>query len=278
VGKIVTTYNIDFCRRKKVALPLIDTIIALDVNMVAIRFGRTIKINSLKNQNFIVQTNSATPSVVTNPFLDIQTIVDYNQVSRTLKLYWDTEANLNTNTEYLIRLVNFIDAVNESIPEEQISFTWKGDDATPSSFSSVKAPDPSEILVEDKSIRTDAYTSIQILAKNPEFYISDIIPKNGDFYIENDFNLGRAKITFNARPASNFLNNTFFKCQRKKIQRTPSRWENISTNVQLHSWKPEVYIDFPSLNDATPSYNIEDKEYFESGYKYRIIVSKNVGV
>jgi hypothetical protein len=261
-----------------VALPLIDTVVALDVNMVAIKFGRTIKISSLINENFIVQTNSSTPSSVSNPFLDIQTIADYNQISRTLKLYWDSEANLVSDTEYLIRLVNFLDAANETIPEEQISFTWKGDDATPSSFSSVKAPEPGEILVEDKSIRTDAYTSVQILAKNPEFYISEVIPTNGDFYIENDYNMGRAKIIFNARPASNFLDNTFFKCQRKKIQRAPSRWENIQTNIQLHSWKPEVYVDFPSLNDATPAYYTEDKEYFESGYKYRIIVSKDVGV
>jgi len=261
-----------------VALPLIDTVIALDVTMVAVRFGRTIKISSLKKENLIVQTNSSTPVVVSNPFVDIQTIVDYNQVSRTLKLYWDPDANLNANSEYLIRFVNFLDAVNESIPEEQISFTWQGNAATPSSFSSIKAPDPGEILVEDKSIRTDAYTTVQILAKNPEFYISDILPTNGDFYMENNFNLGRAKITFNARPASNYLNNTFFRCQRKKIQRTPSRWENIKTNVQLHSWKPEVYIDFPSLNDATPTYRTANKDYFESGYKYRIIVSKDVGV
>lgn len=260
------------------ALSLIDTVIALDGTMAAIRFGRTIKISSLKNQNFIVQTNSSTPSRVSNPFLPIQTIVDYNQISRTFKIYWDRDSNLVSGTQYLIRLVNFLDAANETIPEEQISFTWIGDAATPSSFSSVRAPDATEILVEDKSIRTDAFTSVQILAKNPEFYISDVYPSNGDFYIENNFNLGRAKITFSARPASNYLNNTFFKCQRKKIQRNPSRWENISTNVQLHSWKPEIYVDFPSLNNSTPSYNTIGKEYFESGYKYRIIVSKNVGV
>jgi hypothetical protein len=32
------------------------------------------------------------------------------------------------------------------------------------------------------------------------------------------------------------------------------------------------------LADATPAYYTEDKEYFESGYKYRIVVSKDVGV
>jgi hypothetical protein len=261
-----------------VSLPLIDAIVALDVNMVVIKFGRTIKISSLKNENFIVQTNSATPVAVSNPFMPIQTIVDYNQISRTLRLYWDADANLQTNTQYLIRLVNFLDAINETIDEEQISFEWKGNDATPSSFSSVRAPEVGEILVEDKSVRVDAFTSIQILAKNPEFFIADVYPTNGDFYLGNDFNYGRTVITFNARPASNYLDNKYFKCQRKKIQRNPSRWENIETLVQLHSWKPEVYIDFPSLNEATPSYYTEGKDYFEKGYKYRIVVSKDVGV
>ncbi len=259
------------------ALSLIDAVVAIDSTMVVIRFQSTIKISSLINENFILQTNTSTPSVISNPFQPIQTIVDYNQISRTLKLYWDEDLVLNNNTEYLIRLVNFLDAVNETIDEEQILFTWQSDSATPSTFSSVRAPEVGEVLVEDKSIRTDAYTSVQILAKNPDFYISDVIPSNGDFYLENDYNSGRVKITFNSRPASNFLNNTYFKSQRKKIQRTPTRWENIETRVQMHSWKPEVYIDFPSL-DATPAYYTEDTEYFESGYKYRIIVSKDVGI
>lgn len=259
------------------ALSLIDAVVAIDSTMVVIRFQSTIKISSLINENFILQTNTSTPNVISNPFQPIQTIVDYNQISRTLKLYWDEDLVLNNNTEYLIRLVNFLDAVNETIDEEQILFTWQSDSATPSTFSSVRAPEVGEVLVEDKSIRTDAYTSVQILAKNPDFYISDVVPSNGDFYLENDYNSGRIKITFNSRPASNFLNNTYFKSQRKKIQRTPTRWENIETRVQMHSWKPEVYIDFPSL-DATPAYYTEDTEYFESGYKYRIIVSKDVGI
>ena len=102
------------------SLPLIDSVVAIDVNMVVIKFGKTIKISSLKNENFIVQTNSATPSVVSNPFANIQTLVDYNQISRTLRLYWDDQVELASDQEYLIRLVNFLDAVNESIDEEQV--------------------------------------------------------------------------------------------------------------------------------------------------------------
>jgi hypothetical protein len=46
----------------------------------------------------------------------------------------------------------------------------------------------------------------------------------------------------------------------------------------MHSWKPEVYVDFPSLDDATPSYFTEGKNYFEKGYKYRIKISKDIGI
>jgi hypothetical protein len=95
--------------------------------------------------------------------------------------------------------------------------------------------------------------------------------------LSNDYNYGRVTVTFNEKPASNFLNNRYFLCQRKKIQKGPSRWENITTSVSTHSWRAEVYIDFPSL-DATPSYFTADKDYFEQGYKYRIKISKDIGI
>ena len=255
------------------ALNLLDHA-QVDINTVVIKFGRTIKISSLKNENFIVQTTSATPSTVANPFLPINTITDYNQISRTLTLYWD--AILSPNTEYVIRAINFLDAANELIAEEQIVF-YRTEDATPASFSSIRVPDIQEVYIEDHSVRSDAYTSVQIIAKNPNFYISSVDPAPGAFYLENEYNSGRVTISFNSKPASNFLSSTYFKAQRKKIQRTPSRWENIATRISMHSWRPEVYVDFPS-DDSTPSYFAEDKTYFESGYKYRIIVSKDVGI
>lgn len=243
-------------------------------DIVVIKFGRTIKISSLLNENFIVQTTDATPVTVLNPFKTINTITDYNQISRTLKLTWNT--TLQSNKDYYIRIVNLLDAVNETVPEEKIKFT-KTDDATPSSIVSYQEPDYEEVLITDNSIRPNAFTSLQIIAKNPNFYIETTEPSNGDFYIENDYNDGRIKIVFNSRPATNFLNYNYFKAQRKKIQVAPTRWETVSAQVSMHSWKPEVYIDFPSI-DATPVYFTSEKTYFERGYKYRIIVSKDIGV
>lgn len=244
-------------------------------DVVVIKFARTVKISSLVNANFIVETSSLTPTVIPNPFKSITTLNDYNQISRLLKLYWSTV--LQGQQEYYIRVNGLVDAANQIIPEEKIKFTIQ-DSATPSSIANPKPPVIEQILVEDQSILAQPYTTYQIIAKNPDFYITSVEPENGDFYLENDYNDGRVIIYFNERPASNFLNTRYFKAQRKKIQRTPSRWETISANVSLHSWKPEVYIDFPSLNDATPSYFTSEKEYFESGYKYRIIVSENVGI
>lgn len=263
------------------ALPLIQEA-AVGIGTVSIKFGRTIKIASVKNQNIIVQTTAATPTVLNAPFKTIDTLSDYNQISRTLKLFWKTQ--LTPATEYVIRFVNFIDAANEPISEEQIVFTTLSAGATPNqpgtgvSFNSVNEPELQDILIEDKSIKINAFTGHQIIAKNPDFFITETDPESGAFYLESDYSNGRIKVTFNQKPAANFVSNKYFVAQRKKIQRQPSRWETISTRIATHSWKPEVYVDFPSLNDATPSYFVEDKEYFEKGYKYRIKVSKDVGV
>ena len=246
----------------------------VDSEAVVIKFGRTVKISSLINPNFLVETTGATPVQVVSPFLPINTITDYNQISRTLRLFWDVQ--LTQNQEYTISAQNLLDAVNEIIPTESIKFT-KSDDATPSTITSFQEPDYEEILIEDKSVRTDAFSTVQILAKNPNFYIVSADPFSGDFYLDNGYKNGRVTVEFNVRPASNFLSKQYFKAQRKKIQRGPSRWEDINVVVSMHSWKPEVFVDFPSL-DATPSYYSDDLNYFETGYKYRIIVSKNIGI
>lgn len=146
---------------------------------VSVKFGRTIKISSIKAANIIVQTTAATPVVISSPFKAIDTLSAYNQISRTLKLLWN--AQLAPSTEYVIRFVNFLDAANEPIAEEQVKFKTLAVGATPNtgvtgSFNSVNEPELKELLVEDKSIRTDAYSSYQIIAKNPNFFIESIDP------------------------------------------------------------------------------------------------------
>lgn len=254
------------------ALFLIDQA-KVNAYSASIKFGRTIKISSLKNENFKVYTDAATPAQVTAPFEIINTIKDYNQISRIISLYW--KANLIDGQSYFIRIENIVDSAGSLVPYETVKFTYVSS-ATPSDREFVD-PGIIPVLIEDKSIRTEADISYNIIAKNPLFYIDNIDPVDGDFYLSNDYNYGRVTVTFNEKPASNFLNNRYFLCQRKRIQKAPSRWENIETNVSTHSWRPEVYIDFPSL-DATPSYFTPDKDYFEQGYKYRIKISKDIGI
>lgn len=240
---------------------------------VSIKFGRTIKISSLKNENFKLYKNSATPELINSPFQVINTIKDYNQISRIITLYW--RISLEDQEDYYIDVVNLLDAAGAVVSSEKISFTYISS-ATPTT-SVFSEPELQPVLIEDKSIKTNIDITYQVLAKNPKFYISDIDPNNGDFYLNNDYNDGRVVITFNERPASNFLNSKYFQAQRKKIQKAPSRWETLDTEISMHSWKPEVYIDFPSL-DSTPSYFTSGKDYFEKGYKYRIITSKDIGI
>ena len=237
------------------ALYLIDST-TVTVNTVNIKFGRTIKIASLINANFIVQTDSATPVQTSSPFRTINTITDYNQISRTLTLYWNSV--LSSNTDYVVRVTNLVDSSGLTVAEEKIRFTSQTNSATPSILQQSQATVLNEVLIEDRSVRADIETGYQILAKNPNFYIESTNPSNGDFYLNNDENNGRVT-------------------QRKKIQKTPSRWENVPAEVSMHSWKPDVYIDFPS-DDATPVYYVDGKNYFESGYKYRVIVSAEVGL
>lgn len=255
------------------ALNLVDNC-TISANNVVIKFGRTIPVSSLLDENFELYEDSATPVQINSPFRDISTITDYNQISRTLNLYWNTV--LKPDTDYKIKLVNIVDATGTLIASEEITFTSAIESATPSSLQTV-VTQIEELLIEDKSIRTDVETSYQIIAKNPEFYVNEVSPANGDFYIDNGENDGRVVVSFNERPASNFLTTKYFKAQRKKIQKAPSRWETLPAQISMHSWKPDVYVDFPS-SDATPAYYVDDKIYFEAGYKYRVIISSEVGI
>lgn len=256
------------------ALYLIDSA-TVTVNTVVIKFGRTVKISTLINNNFKVYTDTATPVEVTSAFAPINTLTDYNQISRTLTLYWAKV--LQSNTDYVVKISNLLDSSGVVVPEESISFTSSAQAATPETIQEVKGIVIEEVLIEDKSVRADIEAGYQIIAKNPNFYVESVDPANGDFYIDNSHNNGRVTITFSARPASNFLRPKYFKAQRKKIQKNPSRWETVLTQISMHSWKPDIYIDFPS-SDATPVYFSDNKEYFEKGYKYRVIVSSEVGI
>lgn len=244
------------------------------INSLQIKFVRSVQISSLLDENFVLTKTSDPSSPISSPFRDINTLIHYNSISRSLTLFWNVV--LDPNTEYTVTINNLKDGAGLSISSDSFSFTTPETSATPSSLVATGTV-IEEVLITDKSVKVDFDTGYQIIAKNPEFYIKEVQPTNGAFYIDNGENDGRMIISFNQRPASNYLSSKYFKVQRKKMQRAPSRWENVTTQISMHSWKPDVYIDFPS-DDSTPVYYIDDKTYFQTGYKYRVIVSSEVGV
>jgi len=110
------------------ALFLIDQA-KVNVYSVSIKFGRTVRVTSLKNENFLVYKDAATPILVSAPFDTIDTIKDYNQISRTLTLYWRT--TLENNQDYYIDVVNLTDASGSIVTSEKVTFTYVTS-ATPS--------------------------------------------------------------------------------------------------------------------------------------------------
>jgi len=258
-----------------VALNLIEAY-TVSVNTVRIKFARTVKIASITDSAFKVYTDEATPVEIVSPFVDINTLVDYNQISRTLNLTWDVV--LDEATDYVIVATGLVDATGITIDDESIYFTSPTTAATPAYLTQEATGTViEEVLVEDYSIKPDIETSYQIIAKNPEFYIISTYPQIGDFYLPPGENNGRVIIEFNQNPAANFLTDNFFKAQRKKVQKMPARWEDLESVISANTARKEIYVDFPST-DATPVYNTSGKSYFEVGYKYRIVISSQVGI
>jgi hypothetical protein len=233
---------------------------------VLIKFLKTLKISEITNDKFTV-TNTDTDSVVTNPFNDIHTTTDYDSIGRELSLYWKPSV-LSAATHYRIDISGLYDSASSLIDDAAITFTT-GSDITqdPDDLQIVDTP----VEIEDNSVRSDGFDNFLIVNGNTDFYISSVDPETGEYYLETDYNDGRVTITFSDTPDTDSF--SFIKIQRKKIQRAPIRWENLTTEISTSG--NEVYIDFPSL-DATPLYFTSGSDYFEEGYRYRIKIGKAV--
>lgn len=254
----------------------LDLVEEIDVftEYVHIKFGVTLKTSTIINSAFKVYVNSATPSLVTDPFVTINLFTDYNSIGKLLKLYWNA-GKLLANTNYKIVMTGLKDASGAVVPDSQYLFTT-GTAVNQEAANLPPAAEPVEI--EDHSIRSAAFTDVTtITAANPDFYIIGTDPENFDFDLPADYNKGRIEVEFSTLPNSIFLNSNYFKVQKKLIQRSPSRWASITPHVTGDSSTNVVYLDLPS-NDATPVFRTAGKTYFEKQYKYRIVVSKDVGV
>lgn len=255
------------------ALDLVQEIEVL-TEYIKLKFGVTPKASTITNQAFKVYLNSATPSLISNPFAVIDLSNDYQSVGKILFLYWNANV-LAANTDYKLIITGLKDAADVVIPDFVFYFTTG---AAVTQDPTILPPEPTPLEIEDHSIKSAAFTDITtIIATNPDMYIISVDPENQDFDLPEDYNNGQIAIKFSSLPNGMFLNNNYFKVQKRKVQRGPTRWQTISTQVVGDSSSGIVYVSLPST-DATPVFGVADKTYFEPQYKYRVIVSKDVGV
>lgn len=233
---------------------------------VSIKFPQTVSVSSLTNEHFRLFLNVSTPVEIIDPFNPIQIINDYDSISRVLTLRFKTQ--LNPDTPYLLTVTGLYDPAGRVLLDEEYYFT-----STNSPQPSPLVPIPEPTYVIDYSVIPDAF-SVDSVHESSGFYITSTEPE--DPFIDNDFNNGRVIVKFSIPPNGNFVNSQYFKAQRKSLTRGFSRWESVIARVSLDGERPWVYVDFPST-DATPSYYLSGKTYFETGFKYRIKISKNIG-
>lgn len=237
---------------------------------LAVRFGQSIRVSSLVDDNFTVATNEATPVAQPGAFLPISVSSDYNVISRTLVLHF-APGVLLANTPYTLSVSGVVDPANNVL----LPATWDFSTPTVASPPAVPADEPVEIV--DRSLRSNAFMNTEhILAANPDFYVVESDPGDQELLIPRGYNNGRVTIKFSTRPAAQFISPSYFRVQQKLVQRGPTRWTNVNALVSLDDTMPWVYIDFPSL-DATPVFNTIGATYFSDNYKYRIKISREVG-
>lgn len=242
---------------------------------IKIKFGLTIDIDTLLNENFAFALSAATPTVISNPFEDISISRDYDSISRTLTLW--LKNTLVSEGTYTLTISGLKTPYQEIIPTTVVNLTAPVD-VTIDLVDQVPVPDP--VVIEDASIRDVASVALTYpatVADTNELIIESLVPSVIDAaYLAEDYNEGRIEITFNTILAANYVSSDYFKVQRKTVGRGMARWEDISTIVTSDSTSGIVIIYMPS-NDDVPVYGEPDKVYWEKGYKYRLRISGAIG-
>lgn len=264
-------------------------LIQVTQEFVLLKFQDSVKASTLVNANFTLRKESgATPGLVADPFKTIDLHKDYRSVSKTLYLRWNRA--LEANTEYKIITSNIQNAFDSSIYDpDEFTFETLGTPQTPCPVqpggSSNNAYD--EPIIQDFSIKDLPTLNVggtstpgtPIIDPDTNIKLVSITPSLEDsYYLEPNEYAGCITIVFNKVLAANFVTPTEFNLQKKLVGSGPSKWESVDTEVNYDGRDPKVYIFLPS-QDATPTYsyvvNNDAKMYWEAGYKYRLIISKN---
>lgn len=249
------------------------------LDYVEIKFLDTIDISTLVNDNFILKNVSvATPTVIPSAFKTIDLGRDYYSVSRTLRLYW--AADLTTDTHYSITISNLKKISGAVIADDTILFDTDGVSIEIPTSIITEPPTHDPVDTENYSIKEVAdiiFASSLTESTSGALSITSITPDlDHSWSMDASYNEGRIEIWFNQTIAANYISSTFFRVQRKAITSTMSKWEDLTTIVGSNSENKLVVIYLPS-DDATPVYGEADKNYWLSGYKYRLKIMGTIG-
>ena len=133
--------------------------------------------------------------------------------------------------------------------------------------------------VEDYSIKDVSSLVLSMPAGDQSTLVVESVVPGGDisYYLAPSATEGRIDIKFNQSPAANYVSSDYFKVQRKLVNRSLTRWEDVDALITADTENNYVYIYLPST-DATPVYGEPDKIYWETGYKYRVRISSGIGI
>lgn len=259
---------------------LIDEYTVTDV-YIKIKFGLTVKVQSIVNANFLLDNTDATPSTIANPFRPISLVRDYNSISRILYLYF-SDGILQNNTSYRFTATDLTDVLDNTIADGIFTFETQTLNIDINTTPELVYPDPVivDYAISDSvfSVPVNNSTNSTILALESSY------PENNSYYLFENENNGRIELTFNFAPIEAYLDSPHVKVQKREIKKGPSRWVDVSAQITLDPDDPIVYVDLPSVDHypdaATPStatvYNQSGYTYFEPNYKYRILLAKTL--
>lgn len=239
--------------------------------IIDVKFGFTPNVLSLSTANFELWTTGTTPAQIADPFRDFDPYADYNSTSRTMTLYVNANAELESDTTYLLKAHGLKNTLNANQPDDQEEFTT-------GAFVQPEEPTPDVIEIEDHSVKPVVVVDsgdTEFTFSGALFNVQSTDPENGAFGVPSDYGDGRITITFNEAVAFAFVNTNYFKGQRKYVSSGYNRWEDLVVQVEQDADPTVVYVNFPST-DATPVYGEEGPVYFEPGYKYRVKISESV--
>lgn len=237
---------------------------------IRLKFKVYIQVSSLDAGKFTFETTDATP--ITYPFKAINTKDDYNSISRVLTLYFNGVELPPESKDYHLTIAGLRSASGFDLLEETLllPYSWENDTVT-------EHQEEPEFTIEDKSIKVVSIIDPSELEQsiNEDFYIVSVDPEDESIFLDSDYNNGSIAIEFSSNPNITQISPPYIRVQRRQVGGTSFKWQDVDIKTALDAHKPVVYIYLPSL-DATPVYFTDGGEYFESGYKYRVLLSSNL--